>query len=137
VKSKEKITGVGPPRTILVASWYIWWERREAVKWERVAPADISTFFNPSSNKKLRSIEIESNPCEGRWSKTSACQYKLNVDALFPNGQGAAATIIRNHKGKAVAGGACDASSAEAMALIYGYVPPSSKSKCIYILHQV
>jgi hypothetical protein len=42
---KSPILGqLGLQEIILVAAWYIWWQRREAVKGEKVAPAARSAF---------------------------------------------------------------------------------------------
>jgi ribonuclease HI len=63
------------------------------------------------------------------WQKHPAGSYKMNVDAFFFQvGSGAAAAVIRNYKGEAVAGGSWllnnvyDASTAETIALQKGLI---------------
>jgi hypothetical protein len=124
-RRKSPILGqLGLQETILVAGWYIWWQRREAVKEERVA-SPISSPFS------IQALTVNYGHATGKavsrdivWSKPPLGQYKLNVDAaFFPSGGGAVAAVIRDSKGEAIAGGARpflnipDATSAEASAL--------------------
>jgi ribonuclease HI len=64
---------------------------------------------------------------EEPWCKPPLKQYKVNTDACFiPNGQGAIAGVVRNARGKAIAGSAkprinlLDAATAEAEAIRLG-----------------
>jgi ribonuclease HI len=127
----EKIWNVSVPSKVKnisdVAAWYIWWQLREAVKGERVAPAATSAFSIHALTENYGASKPKALPREDRCPKPLPGQYKLNVDAcFFPSGQGAAVAIIRNHMGEAVVGGACplsniiDASTTEAMALRFG-----------------
>jgi hypothetical protein len=127
-KRKSLVLGqLGLQETILVAGWYIWWQRREAVKGERVASPVSSPFSIHALTINYGHATGKAVPREIVWSKPPSGQYKLNVDAaFFPNGGGAIAAVIRDSKGEAIVGGARpflnipDATSAEASALRYG-----------------
>lgn len=64
-----------------------------------------------------------------KWVKPPESFYKLNVDAsYFPDGSGAVAAILRDHRGRALAGSSCalqnllNAATAEAMAVQNGLI---------------
>lgn len=110
--------------TIAVGAWYIWWQRRQAVKGEHVAPAPSSAFAIHALSSKF---SIAARPSESReiiWKKPPSKIYKLNVDAsYFEDGSGASGAVVRDDKGAAVAGAAkvfdhlLDLTIAEAFAL--------------------
>jgi ribonuclease HI len=85
---------------------------------------------------------------EEPWCKPPLKQYKVNTDACFiPNGQGAIAGVVRNARGKAIAGSAkprinlLDAATAEAEAIRLGLQVADSigitsvivESDCAYV----
>jgi hypothetical protein len=125
---KSSVVGLlGLKETIVVAGWYIWWQRREAIKGENVASASSSAFAIHALTANYGESLPSSVPKKIMWSKPSRKSYKMNVDAcFFPAGVGAVAAVIRNSKGEAIAGGAwpmtniLDAGTAEAIALRSG-----------------
>jgi hypothetical protein len=75
---------------VAVAAWYIWWQRREGVKGERVASAISSAFSIKALTMNFSLAERRATPKIIAWSKPLAGQYKLNIHAcFFPNGSGA------------------------------------------------
>jgi hypothetical protein len=53
LKNNPVVGLLGPKETILVAGWYIWWQHREVVKAETVAPVMNSAFLDPGNHIKL------------------------------------------------------------------------------------
>jgi ribonuclease HI len=127
-KRKYLVLGqLGLQETILVAAWYIWWQRHEAIKGECVAFPVSLAFSIHSLNINYGSVSSKVVPREIGWSKPPPCHYKFNVDAaFFPHGGGVVAAVIRDSKGEAIVGGAhpitniTDVTTAEASALRYG-----------------
>jgi hypothetical protein len=127
-RRKSPVLGqLGLQETILVAAWYIWWQRREAVKRERVASPVSLAFSVHALTLNYGSVSSKATPLEIGWSKPPSRHYKLNADAaFFPHGGGAVAAVIRDSRGEAIAGGARpvtnipNAATAKASALKYG-----------------
>lgn len=127
VKKSPIIGHLGFQETVAVAAWYIWWQRREAVKGESVVPPARSAFSIQALTSNFGLAEKKAAPKEVSWTRPPHRQYKLNVDATyFPSGVGAVAAVVRNDRGESIAGGAkpvenvLDAATAEAMALRHG-----------------
>ena len=124
---KSPVLGhLGLQETVAVAAWYIWWERREAVKGESTKQAASSAF-------SIQAITVNHAPkqniliLEKTWKKPQPGSYKLNIDAcFFDDGAGAVAAILRNCRGEAIAGAsetfdhAYNAQAAETLALWRG-----------------
>jgi hypothetical protein len=133
---------------------------REAIKGESVAPAARSSFSIQAltvSKKKFQALTLNYGSVSSsskvkamRWIKPPATQYKLNVDAAYyPTGLGAAAAIIRNDHGEAIAGGAIpmtnimDVATAEASAMQFGLQmvenmgcsPVTAESDCLELVN--
>jgi hypothetical protein len=108
-RKKSPVLGqLGLQETVAVAAWYIWWQRCEGVKGEKVAPVATTAFsiqaLTLNFGGAAASITL---PKSVSWSKPPPRHYKLNVDACyFPSGAGAVAAIIRDDHGKAISGGA-------------------------------
>ena len=118
---------IGFKEAIAVGAWYIWWQRREAVKGEQIKSPANSAFAIMALTANYQGASSGAEPQEITWSKPLPHTYKLNIDAAyFPNGSGAAGAVLRNNKGEALAGGCwplsnlLDAGTAEAMALLKG-----------------
>jgi ribonuclease HI len=127
IKKSPVLGQLGLQEIVLVASWYIWWQRREAVKGERVAPPLRSAFSIQALALNYGLAAKRATPKQVQWIKPSWNNYKANIDAsYFPNGRGAVAVVIRNDHGEVIAGGAwpkqnlLDAMTAEAEALRHG-----------------
>jgi hypothetical protein len=94
---------------VVVTCWYIWWQKHELVKGEKVADPSRTAFAIGAltSNCVLASSE-KAKRKEVLWSKPTRGGYKLNTDAAFyPDGWGAAGGVLRNDEGEAVAGFGC------------------------------
>ena len=112
---------------VAVGAWYIWWQRREAVKGNSVAPPSRTSFAIQALAANYKGAESRAPPHEIPWCKPAAGTYKLNVDArYFNNGMGASGVVIRSDKGEPIAGAGdplihmLDVDMAEAMALQKG-----------------
>lgn len=124
---KSPVLGqLGLQETIAVGGWYIWWERREAVKGNRVKLPPSSAFAIQAITAN-HAVHATVHASELRWQKPAPGNYKLNIDAaFFEGGVGAAAAVLRNYRGEAIAGASnqidhiLDAPTAEAMALRRG-----------------
>ena len=119
----------GFKEVIAVGSWYIWWQRREAVNGVAVAPPTRSAFAILALAANYHGAVKGTLSHEIPWSKPPLHTYKLNTDAcFFPNGVGAVGVVLRNDKGEAIAGGCWpltnlfDATTAEALALQKGFM---------------
>ena len=117
----------GFKEAIAVVSWYIWWQRREAVKGEIIATPTRSAFAILALAANYQGASKGTVVHKISWTKPSLHSYKLNTDASFSlNGEGAAGAVLRNDKGEAVADGCwplsnlLDATTAEALALQNG-----------------
>jgi hypothetical protein len=134
---------------ILVSSWYIWWQRREVVKGERVAPPLRSAFSIQALTLNYGLAAKNAIPRQIQWLKPPRNKYKANIDAsYFPNGMGAVAVVIRNDHCEVIAGGAwpklnlLDAKTGEAEALRHGlqqiesigYSPVIIESNCLDLI---
>jgi hypothetical protein len=123
--NKSPILGqLGLQKTISVAAWYIWWQCREMVKGENVAPLERSAFSIQALTVNYGAAETTKAPKAEVCYKPPPNHYKMNIDAcFFPNGFGAIASILHNSRGEAVAGRACpkinlnDATTTEAEAI--------------------
>jgi hypothetical protein len=81
---------LGLKKIIIVAGWYIWWQRREAAK--SVAPVKISLFSIQAITANYGASSHVVAPKENGWTKPPPKTYKMNVDAcFFPSGFGAVA----------------------------------------------
>ena len=68
---------------LAVGAWYIWWQRREAVKGEKVAPPARSSFAIQALTLNYKGAE-KGVPHKIPWTRPRPRSYKLNVDACFP-----------------------------------------------------
>ena len=78
---------IGVKEFLVVGASYIWWQRRELVKGEKVAAPERTSFAiqGLTLNYKAAMKEI---PKDIHWSRPSPGIYKLNMDAcFFPSGQ--------------------------------------------------
>jgi hypothetical protein len=63
---------------IAVASWYIWWQRREKVKGESVSPPKNYAFAINAITENYRAAISKSVVKEINWLKPPRGQLKLN-----------------------------------------------------------
>jgi hypothetical protein len=118
---------LGLQESVVVACWYIWWQRRELEKGESVTGLPRTAFAIQALTSNYGAAAPDSKPPEISWSKPRASCYKLNTDAYFhDNGTSAVGDVLRNNMGEAVAGVATflssilNTASAEAIALLKG-----------------
>jgi hypothetical protein len=81
LKNNSVIGLLGLKETILVAGWYIWWQRREVVKGETVAPVKKSIFSIQAITANYGASSHVTVPKENGWTKPPPRSYKMNVDA--------------------------------------------------------
>lgn len=124
---KQSSKVVSEQRRSAVGAWYIWWQRREAVKGETIAPPNRTSFSIQALTLNYKGAAEDATPHEIPWSKPPPGTYKVNVDAcFFVNGTGASGAVVRDYKGEAVAGcgevlsNLLDAVTSEAIALKKG-----------------
>jgi hypothetical protein len=114
-----------------VAAWYIWWERRQAVKGEKLqTPQRIAMFITvlASNFATAAKSKDESGIRKHGWKRPSKGLIKLNVDASFDENTktGATGAILRDFKGFFLAASNCfiayadGVDSAEVIALKQG-----------------
>jgi hypothetical protein len=113
---------------IAVGGWYIWWQRREAVKGERVSPPKNSAFAIRALTANFGASQVKSKEKEIKWLKPIKGKLKLNTDAsYYTDGSGAAGGVLRNEKGEVMAGYYCilenmlSPATAEATAILRGF----------------
>jgi hypothetical protein len=113
---------------IAVGGLYIWWQRREAVKGERVSPPKSSAFAIKSLTANFGVSQGKSMEKEFKWLKLTRGKLKLNTDAsYFADGSGAAGGVLRNDKGEVMAGYYCplvnmlSPATAEATTMLRGF----------------
>jgi hypothetical protein len=96
--------------TVMVASWYIWWSRRQ-IKNKEPVPNIVRTVLNikgiVANNSKVKGSGNTIR--RGGWTKPASGVYKLNVDAAYEpeTGRGATGAIIRDSRGNFIAA-CCD-----------------------------
>lgn len=118
---------LGLRESLLVGAWYIWWQRREFVKGKSIQNPSSTAFAIQAITSNSSSATDQKKVEKIGWVKPPSNHYKLNVDAAFFYGRtGAAAVVLRNSKGEALAGASwiphhvLDATTAEAVAIQRG-----------------
>jgi ribonuclease HI len=140
---KKEIVDIGKVHSheiIAVASWYIWWQRREFVKGEIVSPPKNTAFAISAITANYEAATSAQVVKEVIWKKPSKGMLKLNIDASYMvNGSGSAGAVLRNEKGEVLGGMACPlenllcATTAEAYAMLKGleFLDKFGCSSCI------
>ena len=101
----DHLAAVGLKEIIAVGAWYIWWQRREAVKGETVAPPSRTSFSIHALALNFQEADSRATTREIKWSRPASGTYKLNVDGcFFSNGTGASGAVVRNSRGDTMAG---------------------------------
>jgi hypothetical protein len=114
-----------------VAAWYIWWERRQAVKGENIQSPQrtaMSITVLASNFSAAAKSKGGSGIRRHGWERPSKGLIKLNVDASFDENTktGATGAILRDFKGFFLAASNCfiayadGVDSAEVIALKQG-----------------
>lgn len=86
---------IGCKEAIVVGAWYIWWQRREAVKGEKLQTPSRSAFAILALTSNFQGAKPGVEPHEITWSKPNRNSYNLSIDvAFFPNGDGAAGIVL-------------------------------------------
>jgi ribonuclease HI len=122
----EAIGNIGLAEIVLIAGWYIWWERRQLVHGEKVQ----TTFRSAMSIRVLamnymKVLKKQDKKPEDRWKKPLEGLVMINIDAAFEldSGRGATGVVIRDYTGSCIAAlqtflpHVVDAQMAEAYAL--------------------
>jgi hypothetical protein len=85
IKKSPILGQLGLQEIVLVASWYIWWQRRG----ERVAPPVRSALSIQALTLNYGLAAKKSTPRQVQWLKPPRNKYKANINAsYFPNGMG-------------------------------------------------
>ena len=107
-KRKPLVLGqLGVQEAVDVASWFVWWERREARKGENVKRPLSSAFIIQALTADYAKKSPQEQARRVGWEKPLIGTYKLNTDAsFFEDGTGSMAAVVRNSRGEAVAGAA-------------------------------
>ena len=118
---------LGFRESLVVGAWYIWWQRREFVKGKNVQNPSSTAFAIQAITSNFSRAADQKKPDKVMWVKPPINSYKLNVyAAFFEDVTGAAAAILRNNRGEALAGASwllhhlLDATTAEAVAIQRG-----------------
>ena len=113
---------------IMVACWYIWWERRRIVHEEKVGKTERSALTIRGIVANALARKKNSQSSLPRWTRPASGVFKLNVDAAFDenSGSGSLGAILRDSHGMFIAAKnefvhfAMDVPSMEASALRMG-----------------
>jgi hypothetical protein len=73
---------LGLKETLVVAAWYIWWQRREFVKGESTTPASSSAFSMQALTLNYSSVPEKATLRKIIWSSPPGGSYKMSVDAV-------------------------------------------------------
>lgn len=87
LSNKEPVAGEAPlPVLIIVARWYIWWQRRQIVKGELITQPDRTTL----SIKAIAAHFVRASTSKGTyrnidqmWKRSCLGTVKINVNASF------------------------------------------------------
>ena len=74
---------IGFKEAIAVRSWYIWWQRWEAVKGENVKPPDRSAFAIMALAANYHGAKPGAKPREVSVCPPPLSKYELNIDTAF------------------------------------------------------
>jgi ribonuclease HI len=96
------------PELMMVAAWYIWWQRREFVKGETIhTPERTAICIRVLATNYVRAYRPKYKNRSGdfMWKKPSTGMIKINVDASvnLENGDGATGAIARDDRGAFIA----------------------------------
>ena len=87
IHTPDSLKQIRMTELIAVRAWYIWWQRREAVKGENVAPPDRTSFAIQALTLNYKGAASGTTSHEISWSRPAPGTYKANIDAcFFPNG---------------------------------------------------
>jgi ribonuclease HI len=126
-----RIPDLGLQELIVIACWYLWWERRKIVHEEKVQKAAQSAqAISVLAINYFRALKKDAGIKRHGWEKPKEGCIKLNIDAAFSHEyfSGATGVVLRDDKGMFIAACSCgiehvgDASTAEARALKDGLV---------------
>nr|XP_020176446.1 uncharacterized protein LOC109762044 [Aegilops tauschii subsp. strangulata] len=100
--------GVPMPELILVAAWYLWWQRRQHVKGEEIQTAEktaISIRVLATNFTRAYSSKYSERKQDQMWKRPANDVVKVNVDAAFQADSlsGATGAVARDHRGNFIA----------------------------------
>ena len=117
------------PCLIAVASWFLWWERRQCAKGEKITMPDRSALSIQALALNFHRAATIGHPAKDvMWARPPLGTVKLNVDASFEYEGNMASTgvILRDDAGDLMTAEICylrptiDAYTAEALAMKKG-----------------
>ena len=72
IHTPDNLKHIGMKELIAVGAWYIWWQRREAVKGENVAPPDRTSFAIQALTLNYKGAATGATPHEISWSRPAS-----------------------------------------------------------------
>lgn len=114
--------------TVMVAAWYLWWDRRKRTHDEAVGSPERPALSIKGIVANSLALKAKKPMRKIKWERPATGVIKLNVDASFhlDSGAGATGAILRDSSGSFIAAtctyweAAIDAPSMEARAVLEG-----------------
>jgi hypothetical protein len=94
---------IGFAELILIAGWYLWWERRQFTHGEHIQHISRSGLAIVSLAKNYKLASKSGAKLRQGWRKPTEGYVMLNIDASFDDGCGSTCAIIRDGLGAMIA----------------------------------
>ncbi|KAK1662852.1 hypothetical protein QYE76_051011 [Lolium multiflorum] len=102
----EALENVGFAEIVLVAGWYLWWERRQRVHGGNVeSPSCSAMSILVLTRNYMNAVKKPQAKAKEGWKKPLEGKLMINVDAAFDtdSGRGATGVVIRDYTGSFIA----------------------------------
>jgi ribonuclease HI len=100
------LDNIGFAEIVLIAGWYIWWERRQIVHGEKVqSPFRSAMSIRVLAMNYMNAAKKPGEKQKEGWKKPLEGNLMINVDAAFDedSGKGATGVVIRDSSGSCIA----------------------------------